>query len=61
MVHPGRGVPAPQVKIEFKNGLISLEVRNAEAGEALNAVAEKTGIGFTEAIYSLPVLSGFRK
>ena len=61
MVHPGRGVPAPQVKIEFKNGLISLEVRNVEAGEALEAVAEKTGIGLAEANYGLPILSGFRK
>ena len=61
MIHPERGVPAPQVKIEFKNGLISLEVRDAEIGEALEAVAEKTGIGLAEAIYGLPVLSGLRK
>ena len=61
MIHPGRGVPAPQVKIEFKNSLISLEVRDAEIGEALEAVAEKTGIGLAEAIYSLSVLSGLRK
>ncbi len=33
------------MKNEFKNGLISLEVRDAEIGEALEAVAEKTGIG----------------
>jgi hypothetical protein len=44
-------VPAPQVKIEFKNGLISLEVRDAEIGEALDAVAEKTGIDLAKAIY----------
>lgn len=49
------------MKIEFKNGLISLEVRDAEIGEALEAVAEKTGIGLAEAIYGLPVLSGLRK
>ena len=54
-------MPAPQVKSGFKNGLISLEVRDAEIGEALEAVAEKTGIGLAEAIYGLPVLSGLRK
>ena len=55
------GVPAPQVKIEFKNGLISLEVRDAEIGEALEAVAVKTGIGLAKAIYGLQVFSGLRK
>jgi hypothetical protein len=55
------GAPAPQVKTEFKNSLISLEVRDAGIGEALEAVAEKTGIGLAEAIYGLQVLSGLRK
>ena len=54
-------MPAPQVKSGFKNGLISLEVRDAEIGEALEAVAVKTGIGLAKAIYVLPVLSGLRK
>jgi hypothetical protein len=49
------------VKSEFKNGLIPLEVRDAEIGEALEAVAEKTGIGLAEAIYGLRVLAGLRK
>lgn len=39
--------PSASVEIEFKNGLLSLEVRDAEIREVLRAVAVKTGIGLT--------------
>lgn len=41
------GATAPQMKIAFKAGLLSLDVRDAEIGEVLRAIAEKAGIGLT--------------
>jgi subtilisin family serine protease len=44
---PDRGTTMPQMKIALKEGLLFLDVRDAEIGAVLRAIAEKTGIGLT--------------
>ncbi|MCE5266109.1 MAG: S8 family serine peptidase [Deltaproteobacteria bacterium] len=41
------GMTAPPMKIDLKEGLISIDVRDAEIGAVLRAVAERAGIGLT--------------
>ena len=44
---PGAGMAAPSVEIALEDGLLYLDVRNAEIGEVLRAIGEKAGIGLS--------------